>query len=162
MDDCRLIPLTKGKFAIVDAADFDFLNQWKWNAGWRKNAKKFYAYSRRGGKQEVAMHRLILGVTDPNELVDHRDNDGLNNRRLNLRQATRSQNGYNRGAQVNSTSGLKGVRFHKGANKWMAEIYIEKKHIYLGLFETPELAHERYIEAAKEGHGEFAYAVAAQ
>lgn len=162
MDDYRLIPLTKGKVAIVDAADFDFLNQWKWNAGWRKNAKKFYAYSRRGGKQEVAMHRLILDVTDPNQLVDHRDNDGLNNRRLNLRQATRSQNSYNRGAQINNTSGYKGVNFHKLSGKWKAEIYIDKKHIYLGLFENPELAHACYMEAAKEGHREFAYAVAAQ
>jgi len=92
-DDTRLIPLTQGKVAIVDAADYDWLNQWKWYAS--KEGRVFYAIRRDndcGGRDiKVRMHRVILGVPTGLE-GDHINGDGLDNRRANLRTVTKQQN----------------------------------------------------------------------
>ena len=110
-----------------------------------------------GGKVYVA-HRIIFlmhrGYLP--EQIDHIDGNGLNNDIENLRAATRSQNGSNRGAQKNNTSGFKGVSWHKKAQKWQAQIIADRKHRYLGYFDTPEAAHEAYKAAAIKLHKEFA------
>ena len=97
------------------------------------------------------MHRGYL----PDE-IDHIDGNGLNNDVENLRAATRSQNGSNRGTQTNNTSGFKGVSWHKTSNKWQAVIKFDGKQRHLGYFDTPDAAHEAYKAAAKRLHGEFA------
>jgi hypothetical protein len=96
----KLIPLTQGKFAMVDDADFDWLNQWNWQA----NLIKGIWYATRGIREpkiargiygkvvRVSMHRVILDLKDRWELGDHLDGNGLNNQRSNLRKATNSQN----------------------------------------------------------------------
>jgi hypothetical protein len=103
-------------------------------------------------------HRLayyICTSVDPGCLqIDHIDGNGLNNSFGNLRLATGSQNIANQGKRQDNTSGYKGVSRHR--SKWRAEITVNNSYYYLGLFETPELAHMAYCKAAAELHGEFA------
>jgi hypothetical protein len=102
------------------------------------------------------VHRIIwLYMTGvwPEREVDHDDMNRANNVWKNLRLATSSENGYNRPAQKNNTSGFKGVVRHQG--KWMARIKHAGKGIYLGIFSTPEEASQAYDEAAKRIAGPF-------
>lgn len=153
----KKIKLSQGKYALVDDKDFLELNVFKWYT--LKRGKNFYA-ARNSRVAEVKgrlilMHRFIMQT--PNDMqTDHRDGNGLNNQRKNLRVCTVSQNQMNRGIQSNSTSGLKGVSYTKQNKKWKAQILINKKHIYLGYFDTKELAYQAYVTACKKYHKEFA------
>jgi len=156
----RRIKLTKGQFAIVYEGDFLGLNQFKWYADYRPKEDTWYAArrtSRKLGKSKmVYMHREIMGLACLGKEVDHEDRDGLNNRRSNLRIATRSQNGMNRKINKNNTSGYKGVYWHKQHQKWCAQIKINNKKIHLGYFDNKIDAVKARDEAAKKYHGEFA------
>ena len=162
MEEIRLIPLTKGQFAIVDEADFEFLSQWKWQAIWAPSTQSFYAQrsSPRGanGKQEIIpMHRFLLGLGKGNKLKgDHINHDTLDNRRANLRAVTAQQNSQNRKRYRDNRSGFKGVS--KNYGQWVAMITERGKTTVLGRFATPEAASECYQQAAKERFGEFFYA----
>ena len=101
------------------------------------------------------MHRLLMGVTDPKILVDHRDGNGLNNRRSNIRLASPMNNQQNRQYSW-SSSGMKGVQLLK-SGAYMAGIRFHKKQIYLGYFKTLEDAARAYNAKAAELFGEFAY-----
>jgi hypothetical protein len=90
------------------------------------------------------------------EVIDHIDCNPLNNKIENLRAATKSQNGMNRGKQVNNSSGYKGVYFSKARKKWIAQIKINQKMKYLGGFVEKDDAHKCYLEASKDIHKEFA------
>ncbi len=106
-----LIPLTQGKFAIVDAEDYDWLIRYKWHACKCKNT--YYASRVRGGKT-IKMHREIMRA--PKGLVcDHINHNGLDNRKRNLRLCTNAQNCYNQRASATGTSKYKGVSWHKSA-----------------------------------------------
>jgi hypothetical protein len=149
-DDVRHIALTKGKFAIVDAADYEWLNQYRWNAF--ESGGKFYARrSVPGGT--ILMHRAIM-QTPPGMVVDHIDRNGLHNRRANMRNCTPQQNEHNkppRGAR----SRFKGVYPH--GDKWQAVIKHQGERFYLGIFDNEtEAAHARDAKA-KELQGPFAY-----
>jgi HNH endonuclease len=112
-------------------------------------------------------HRLAwLYMTGewPRSLIDHENMDRDDNRWSNLRQATKSLNGANKGPPSNNTSGFKGVVRVKGyyvrerADAWKAEITVNMRHRHIGYFRTPELAAAVYAEAAKRFFGEFARA----
>lgn len=150
--ETREIPLTRGRVAIVDAADYKWLNQRKWYAA--RSRDSYYASTKINEKQ-VLMHRLIMGVSDPRILVDHADMDTLNNRRGNLRLATNSQNRCNTGPFKNNKSGIKGV-YQKKCGRWIAKININHKLFWLGTFESKEDAAAAYNQAAATMHGEFA------
>ena len=160
--DTNLIPLTKGKFAIVDAEDFEWLNQWGWYVV--KCDNKFYAartqwissLPRNKAAKRIYMHREILQTNKGIE-VDHKDGNSLNNQKINLRTSTRSQNAANRGKQANNTSGYKGVFWHNKANKWIASIRLSNKQVHIGIFNKKIEAALAYNQAAKQYHGEFAY-----
>lgn len=157
------IPLSKkgkhaGKYvAIVDDIDTDLAE-----LNWSANIGTYTAYaqnreSQTKGGNGILLHRVILervlGRTlDVSEHVDHINGNGLDNRRENLRLSNKSQNGGNSRKGKRNTSGYKGVGFFKG--KWRARIYYKKEY-HLGLFNTPEEAHEAYCEKAKEFFGEF-------
>lgn len=147
----------EGLEAIVDDEDYPIVNSLKWfmaNTGrpyaviWRKRTNGVHK------QKNVSMHRLILQPPDDMQ-VDHINCNVLDNRRANLRLATHSQNQYNRPAR--NASGRKGVTWHKGAQKWMAQIEKNNKPRYLGLFVDIEDAAAAYNAAAKELFGEFAH-----
>jgi hypothetical protein len=158
----RLIPLTQGQNAIVDVSDYEWLNQWNWFALWTPCTKSFYA-ARNGHKSDtkdfIYMAPEIL-VCSSGELADHRNHNTLDNRRQNLRKATYSQSLHNRRMRSDNATGFKGIRFHKYDNrrkKYSASITTDGKTIGLGYFNTPKEAHEAYVNASIEFHGEFAY-----
>lgn len=156
----KLIPLTQGQFAQVDDEDFDRLNTKKWQAHRRFNSGTYYAMSNikvcKNKWKSIKMHRVILGMTDSTILVDHKDFNGLNNQKSNLRIATRSQNAANRKPKPNCTSKFLGVSFHKARYKWRASIQKDKKITSLGYFVSEIDAAKAYNEAAILIHGEFA------
>jgi hypothetical protein len=143
---------------LVDASDFDLVMA----AGpWfiHKPPASRTAYVRRnvyvGGKQirTETLHRFLVPGA---EEVDHRNENGLDNRKENLRPATRSQNQHNRSCYRSSRSGVKGVYWHKAAGKWAAQISLDGRQRGLGLFVEIEDAKSAYASAAAELHGDFA------
>ena len=142
-----LIPLTQNKFAIIDEDDFAELNKHKWYFFGGK-------YAARKVKGEVVfMHNQLFGCKG----VDHRDRDGLNNTRGNLRKASHGQNMLNKASYRGSTSKYKGVYRVSRGNKWNAQIAIQREQIFLGQFSSEKEAALEYDKAARRYHGEFAY-----
>lgn len=128
----RKIKLTRGKFALVDDEDFEFLNECRWYC----NAQG-YAVRDIGGRKNrsvVWMHRVINNT--PEKLrTDHINGDSLDNRKKNLRTVTASQNGHNRKSlNPNNTSGHVGVVWRKDIQKWSARIKVQYKERYLGCY----------------------------
>lgn len=155
------IPLTRGLVALVDDEDAEWLEQWRWYA-LKINGGRFYAVrgtycGRENGKNKTKtlyMHREILRPP-PGWFCDHIDNDGLNNRRSNLRPANRFQNCQNARTRVGNSSGFKGVNKERNG-RFEASIQANGIKRYLGTFATAEEAHEAYCKAATELHGDFA------
>jgi hypothetical protein len=154
------IPLTQGKVAIVSDEDYERIASHKWCAEWSEDTRKYYAARkvRLGRKQYlIRMHREVLGLAKGDKAsVDHINGDGLDNRKLNLRLATCSENMRNRGKQANNKSGYKGVCWNAWRGKWMASIRHLRRSYYLGLFDDPSDAHAAYCRKSIELHGEFA------
>ena len=149
------ISLTQGKEALVDAEWLAVLGQYRWSANHEHN--RWYAIRAVNGKR-VAMHQVVLGAPEGVK-VDHRDRSpegGLDNRIANLRLASPSQNGYNRGKLANNTSGYKGAYWHKASGKYSSQIAFNGRLIHLGLFRTAIEAAAVYNFAATRLHGEFA------
>lgn len=156
--DSKTIPLTKGKFAVVDAQDFDWLSEFKWQAVEDDNGR-WYALCKiwAGGRQITRqMHRMILHEMNPKIYVDHRDRDGLNNRRSNLRRCTPRQNQANKVKEKNSTSQYRGVYWNKQNRRWCAAIREDHRKVWLGNFKDEREAALAYDAAAFRVHGEFA------
>jgi hypothetical protein len=156
----REIPLTQGKVALVDEADFSCASQWKWYAKLKKSTNSFYA--RRNQYQDgkhsiIELHRAITGLRPGDRRnVDHASRDTLDNRRGNLRVCTNGQNTQNSKRRSDNKSGHKGVYFHSQHKKWVAQIRVKGKAINLGMRDTPEEAAVLYREAAERHFGEFA------
>jgi hypothetical protein len=154
----RKITLTSGKSTLVDVADFNWLNQWKWRAIKDETTGKFYANRAvflNGKVRNLSMHRLILGLDFGDQrLGDHRDSHTLDNRRFNLRIATQPQNAANRRKRRDSRSKYKGVGWQ--VYGWRARIMFQGKSLYLGFFSDPLLAAQAYDQKAVELFGDFA------
>lgn len=154
----KRIKLTQGKFALVDDADFEWLNQWKWRVNAQGYAvRREYTRISKGVRHAVdfRMHRQIMGEPQGME-VDHEDGEGLNNQRYNLRVATHQQNLANRPKQKNNTSGYKGVSWSKQNKKWWAHICVSGKTISIGHYKDIKEAAKAYNEAASIHQGSFA------
>ena len=148
----KLIPLTQGKFAIVDAEDYDRLSKYKWCAN--KSRRSYYAV-RSNGQRQIRMHRMITSA--PKGLfVDHINHNGLDNRKTNLRLCTESQNNLNR-RPYGKTSRYKGVSRHKKTNRYLAAICYQGKRFHLGTFRDEVDAAKAYDKKARELFGQFAY-----
>lgn len=155
------IPLTQNKFALVDNEDYEKVCGFKWyfscdksrrSAGYAKTLLKFP----NGKKEWLWMHKFILGI-GRDKRGDHRDGNGLNNQRYNIRPATLEQNCFNRRIQHDKNhSGFKGVSWFPALNKWRSRIKYKYKDRHLGYFEHIEDAAIAYDNAAKKFFGDFA------
>jgi hypothetical protein len=141
--NCRLV-------ARVSESDLPLVSPHSWNA-MRVNGK---TYARtKVGSRSVLMHRLLLDVNDPQVFVDHRDGDGLNNARDNIRIATPAQNRWN--AASRSKSGFRGVSELQG--KWIAKWHTKGEYRYAGYWPTAieaALAYNDLIRSDRGQHGE--------
>jgi HNH endonuclease len=163
-EPCRLLPLTKGLYAIVDAGRYDFLMQWRWYAQHGKGKREIYYANRKGPRREdktrevFSLHRAVFGDDSAPE-VDHINRNPLDCRRSNLRAATRRQNSVNRSLGANNTSGYKRVYYNEKCplRPYTAYVRMDGKCIYLGNFKTAEEAARAHDKKASEVYGEFAY-----
>lgn len=154
----RRVPLTHGHYAWVEMQDYDFLMQWKWHARWSPLGKCFYVSRSElidGKHVTIQMHRVIMRA--PKGLdVDHKiPGNTLDNRRSNLRIATRSQNCQNKRGLSKSSSRYKGV-IRISDTRWRARIKWEKKNLEIGGFGSEKEAALAYNAKAVELYGEFA------
>jgi hypothetical protein len=154
----RKIPLGDGFFTIVDSNDYYRFNKLHWSL--RKYDRCIYAvrFINRPGQNTMisSLHREIM-EQPKGLLVDHKNLNTLDNRRTNLRLATRSQNQFNR--QKNKTKTLSrfiGVCLDKRRKKWFAYIKYETKRTWLGTFDNEIDAAKAYDMASKKYHGDFA------
>lgn len=147
--DHAWVVLTKGFVALLDKDDAALVGQYSWSA---KLYSRHLVYARRG-KPPYSMHRLIA----KGAVLDHVNGNALDNRRRNLREATHSENMWNRRAHVRATSSrFKGVHFHKWSGLWHARISYEGKRLHLGEFRSESDAAAAYDRAALSLYGEFA------
>ena len=126
-----------------------------------KQGYKRITLSKNGKWKKFSIHRLVgiafLENPDKKQMIDHIDENKSNNNVKNLRWCCQKENSYNKGIQINNTSGFKGVAYHKHKNKYQARITINGKLKHLGLFETAEEASVAYDDKAKVIHKEFYY-----
>lgn len=145
-DESRLIPLTRGYIAIVDAEDYDRLNAFLW--GSHKDHDIVYAVRARSrfetdsGKWDK-MHWAVIGKPKKGLMIDHINGNGLDNRKKNLRVVTNRQNCQNR-HHATGVSKYPGVYYEKRTRKWIAQAQINGKNLYIGSFTTEELASDAY------------------
>lgn len=160
------IPLSKGYVVIVDQQDADLANM-KWTAQETRAGRTYAIHATyiNGKKSRVYLHRVIFNRISPHlasdEIVDHKDNNSLNNTRQNLRVATKSQNRRNGKRNSDNQTGFKGVSRTSAQNgiwngHYRASITVSGKSVHLGTFDTPEEAYENYCKAAILHFGEFA------
>ena len=165
LSDCGLyaiIDLTRGFCTSINVADLEHANKFKWRVSVQKrkdgSIRSKYAISSTprssGSRGAILLHRHLM--KPPHDLqVDHINGNGLDNRRFNLRIANKSENQQNSRTPCNNTSGNKGVFWHKNKGKWMAQIGVNGKNIYLGIFKHKCDAEAAYVKASKDIHKEF-------
>jgi len=136
--------------AIVDDSDFEKVSALKWSLSHNNR----YAVTLISGKL-VLMHRYLMG--DEASIIDHRNGNGLDNRRENIRPCSRSENAINSKMRVNNKSGFKGVSWDGRTQRWRVSIRANMKTHWLGRFNSIEEAVLRYKEAAKVIHGDFIF-----
>ncbi|MDP2047553.1 MAG: HNH endonuclease [Cypionkella sp.] len=158
----KLFWLTRSSDLFDDRGQMQESNAARWNSRWA-GTEAFTALRagyRRGliFRKIYTAHRVIWAMQTgdwPKVLVDHMDNDRGNNRWVNLRQATHSQNQCNKRMLLANTSGFKGVSLHKQNGKWQATISLHGKQRHLGYFDSPELAEHRVNAERRSLHTEF-------
>lgn len=141
---------TTGDEFLFDLADYDLVKRHAWHIG------DGYARTNLSSGKSIFLHRLILGPP-PDVYIDHINRNRLDNRRANLRWATKSQNSVNSGLCRKNNTGYKGVSFHKIRHKYRARIKVFGSEKHLGLYNTPQEAAIAYNDAASFYFGEYAY-----
>ena len=136
---------------IFDEIDVEIVSQYKWSI----NNNSGYVVAKIKGKN-VRLHQLIM-KSSSNDLIDHQDRDRTNNKRSNLRFATKAQNSWNSGLRRDNQSGIKGVSWCSRLNKWAANITVNNKHIFLGNYANIKDAEIVRNNAEKEYYRQYAY-----
>ena len=152
----RKVELTRGLVALVDDEDFERVNQLKWNAVIKRNT--IYAIRRYrilGVQKSIRMHRFILNCSEELQ-IDHKNGNGLDNQRSNLRTCNNQQNHFNTAPQKNTSSKYKGVCWDKRKSKYMSKIMVDGKCIFLGYHDNEIESALCYDNAAQKYFGEFA------
>ncbi len=155
----KKIKLTQGQFALVDDEDFAYLNQWKWHAILKKTTGNYYACRSEKGKR-LWMHRIIINPKN-NQVTDHINHDGCDNRRNNLRPCSPAENSRNKMQGKRKNGGkYKGVyrrtKNGKPLATWRAQIRYEKRLYNLGSFNSDIEAAIAYDIASQVFFGKFA------
>jgi len=150
----RKIKLTRGKLALIDNEDFEYLNQWKWHWDGEYAARtiKF-----NGITHKITMHRLILNNIPKGKESDHINRDKLDNRRNNLRIVSNAENQMNKNLQKNNRSGVRGICWYGKYDKWQTRIGFGGKKMFLGYFSNIKDAIEIYNTTSKKLYGKFTY-----
>ena len=157
--DIAYVTLTQGYEAVIDAADVPLVSEHNWFANVQPHTVYAMRTDHTGPKSRgVLMHRVIAGTQD-GLAIDHRDGDGLNNKRSNLRSATVAQNNHNRRTNSNNAVGIKGVARCKTSGKWQARIMLNGEREFLGLYRCPTAAHFAYVKASTALHGDYARSI---
>ena len=150
----KLIPLTQGKCSVVDDDDFVRLGHLNWYAKLDRNTGAFYAARSIdiGGRKTTAyLHREVMAPLPAGMDIDHKSHDTLDNRRKNLCICTHSQNMMNRrGANKNSTSGIRGVDWFGPDGRWRARVTVAGKQILVGYYTSIEEANRCCVAARKK------------
>lgn len=152
----KIIYTKSGVGITVSDSDYPALSKYAWHIspqGYAKRNKSKIA----SGSPYTLMHRMILGLQDKDKMVDHINGNKLDNRRENLRIVSNQGNQANSKIPKNNTSGYKGVTWDKYRNKWIAQIMVNRRHKYLGRFESIEDAVVAYDTAALLIFGNCAY-----
>ena len=155
------IPLTQGKYALIDDEDYERISKYKWHYADYLNGRGYAKTYNRGSKPYLLrMHRFILGAKG-GEKVDHINQNTLDNRKLNLRFVTQSQNMMNMKPRRTNKSGYKGVcRVSNQAYRhkpWLATTWKDGKQVYIGYFASAVEAAKAYNNKVQELHGKYAY-----
>jgi len=159
----KLIELSKqgkhrGKyFAMVSDEDYEYVNKFRWQIMIRKYTS--YAITRvwdefGNRKNQIQLHRFILGVYDDSIIIDHKDRNGLNCQRDNIRIATRAQNNCNSKKDIGLSKYI-GVFWKTKDRKWIARVSFNNKRYHVGSFDNEEEAGKARDKKALELHGEF-------
>lgn len=156
--------LTKGKIALVDDEDFYWLSQWNWFAveisgNWYARRSKKKGTLRNCESFEIYLHRVVTKCIDKSLVVDHRDHDGLNNQKFNLRMTTKADNNMSTSSHKGSLSKYLGVSFTNESyrsKRWQAQLTHKGQRVLSKRFRTEQEAAEAYDECAKVTFGEFA------
>lgn len=151
----RELLMPNGLIALIDDIDYEGVTQYNWRAYKGPRDSTFYVCRNTlvdGKKTTQKLHKFLTGYKQ----TDHINGNGLDNRRVNLRESTSLQNGANKRKSKSGTSKYKGVCWYKPSAKWTAQIMVNGKKRRLGYYSDEEAAAIAYDMAAIEGFGEFA------
>jgi hypothetical protein len=150
-------PINGGVSVLLDEEDVPHVERFVWSAQVHPRTTYAQANVWRGGQRTtMTLHRFIARAED-NEHVDHRNGDGLDCRKENLRTCLKFQNNQNARTRVDNTSGFKGVSWYPAGKKWSAGIMLDGKRRHIGYYATKEDAARAYDVVAQKAFGEFSW-----